>query len=82
MQKKQLAWILFPVVIVLIAVVTVVLSNFQKETGIALPGKSGVATVAALAEAERAASGSGAAGWWYDPSSGSFSPNDAAHAGM
>ena len=63
MQKKQLAWILFPVVIVLIAVVTVVLSNFQKETGIALPGKSGVATVAALAEAERAASGSGAAGY-------------------
>jgi hypothetical protein len=63
MQKKQLAWILFPVVIVLIAVVTLVLSNFQKEAGIAEPGKSGVAAVAALAEAERTASGSGAAGY-------------------
>jgi hypothetical protein len=63
MQKKQLAWILFPVVIVLIVVVTLVLSNFQKEVGIAEPGKSGVAVVAALAEAERAASGSGAAAY-------------------
>jgi hypothetical protein len=63
MQRKQLAWILFPVVIVLIAVVTLVLSNFQEEAGIAEPGKSGLAAVAALAEAERAASGSGTAGY-------------------
>ncbi len=63
MQKKQLAWILFPVVVVLIAVLTFVLSNYQKEAGLIQPGKAGVATVAALAEAERAASGGGAAGY-------------------
>ncbi len=63
MQKKQLAWILFPAVIVLIAVLTFVLSNYQKEAGLIKPGKAGIAAVAALAEAEQAVSGSGAAGY-------------------
>ncbi len=63
MRKRQLAWLLFPAIIVLIAVVTFVLSNYQEEAGIAEPGKAGVAAVAALVEAERAASGDGEAGY-------------------
>jgi hypothetical protein len=60
MQRKRLAWILLPAVIILIAVVTFVLSSYQKEVGIAEPGKGARVTVAAAVEAQNAASGMGA----------------------
>ncbi len=63
MQKKRLGWILLPVVIILIAVVTLVMSSYQKEAGIIDPGKGGTVTVAALAEAQAAATGSGEAAY-------------------
>ena len=44
-------------------VITVVLSSYQKETGLAKPGKGGLAAVAAAAEAQIAASGEGAAAY-------------------
>jgi hypothetical protein len=60
MRQRRLAWILLPAAIVILAVFTFVVSNYQKEAGIAAPGKGGVAAVAAVAEATTAASGAGA----------------------
>jgi len=57
MKPKSLAWVLLPLAIVGMAVAIVVVSNFQKEVGIAKPGKGGRAAVAAAAEAQAAASG-------------------------
>lgn len=51
---------MLPAAIVILAVVTFVVSNYQKEAGIAAPGKGGRAAVAAVAEARSAASGTGA----------------------
>ncbi len=63
MSKKRLAWILLPALVVAIVALTLVLSNFQKEMGIAEPGKGGVAAVAAVAEAQAGVAGSGAAAY-------------------
>jgi hypothetical protein len=60
MQRRHLAWILLPAAIVAIAVVAVVVSSYQKEAGIAVPGEGARAAVAAAAEARDAASGQGA----------------------
>ena len=63
MRQRHLAWIVLPAAIIILAVVTLVLSNYQKEAGIAAPGNGGVAAVAAVAEARGAATGAGAAGY-------------------
>lgn len=63
MKRSSRAWILLPVIIVLIAVIGLVVSNFQKEAGIAEPSKGGVAAVAAAAAAFDRSRGSGAAGY-------------------
>jgi len=63
MKRSSRAWILLPVIIVLIAVIGLLVSNFQKETGIAEPSKGGVAAVAAAAAAFDRSGGSGAAGY-------------------
>jgi hypothetical protein len=63
MQRRRLAWILLPAAIVIIAVVATVLSSYQTEAGIVKPGKGGRAAVAAVAEAQSAASGTGAAAY-------------------
>jgi len=60
MGRRRLAWILLPAAIIILAVATFVVSNYQKEAGIAAPGKGARATVAAAAEARSAASGTGA----------------------
>lgn len=52
-----------PAVIILIAVATLVMSSYQKEAGIIEPGKGGRVTVAAAAEAQQDASGSGEAAY-------------------
>lgn len=52
---------MFPLVIVIIVGVSLVLSNFQKEVGLAKPGKGGRAAAAAAASAQDAATGTGAA---------------------
>jgi hypothetical protein len=52
-----------PAAIVILIVVTFVVSNCQKEMGLAEPGKGGRAAVAALAEAQSAASGVGVASY-------------------
>jgi hypothetical protein len=59
MRQRRPAWILLPAAIVILAVVAFVVSNYQKEVGIAAPGKGGVAAVAAAAEARSAALGTG-----------------------
>jgi hypothetical protein len=51
---------MLPAAIVIMAVATLVVSNYQKEAGIAAPGKGGRAAVAAVAEARNTASGTGA----------------------
>lgn len=53
-RKTSRAWIIIPAFIVAIAVIGLVLSSFQKEVGLAAPGDSGRAAVAAAAEADRA----------------------------
>jgi hypothetical protein len=63
MGRKRLAWILLPAAIIIMVVVTVVLSSYQKEAGLVRPGKGGLAAVAAAAEAQSAASGAGAAAY-------------------
>jgi hypothetical protein len=63
MRRKYVAWMLLPAALLVIIAVTLVLSNFQKEAGLAAPGKGGRAAVAAVAEARAAASGSGADGY-------------------
>ena len=63
MRRGNLAWLLLPAAIIIIAVVTLVLSNYQKEAGLAKPGKSGAAAVAAVAEAREAASATDAPGY-------------------
>ena len=63
MRRKRLAWIVLPAAIVILAAVTFVLSNYQKELGIASPGKAGRVAVAAAAEARSTASGTGASGY-------------------
>jgi hypothetical protein len=60
MGRRRLAWILLPAAIIIMAVVTLVVSSYQKEAGIAAPGKGGRAAVVAVAEARSAASGTGA----------------------
>jgi len=47
MKRSSRAWILLPTVIVVIAVIGIVVSNFQKEAGIVKPSPGGVAAVAA-----------------------------------
>ncbi len=63
MQRKRLGWILLPTAVIAIAVVTLVVSSYQREAHIAVPGKGGVAATAAAADAWRLASGDGAAGY-------------------
>lgn len=63
MQRKRFAWVLLPAVIIVVAVLGVLLSSFQKEAGIGAPRKGGVATTAAAAEAEALAAGAGASGY-------------------
>jgi hypothetical protein len=63
MQRKSLAWMVVPAAMVIMVVVTLVLSNYQEEVGIARPGKGGRTAVAAAAEAREAASATGAAGY-------------------
>ena len=64
MQRRSRAWILLPAVIVVVAVIGLVVSSFQKEAGIAAPGESGRAAVAAAAEAHQLLSAtSGARGY-------------------
>jgi hypothetical protein len=60
MRRRNLAWILLPAAIVIMVVVTFVVSNYQKEMGLAQVGKGGRASVAAAAQAQSAASGTGA----------------------
>jgi len=63
MKRSSRAWVLLPVVIVLIAVIGLLVSNFQKEAGIADPSRGGVAAVAAAAAAFDRAGGSGVVGY-------------------
>ena len=63
MKRRRLAWIILPAAIIVVAALTFVLSNYQKEAGIVRPGKGGVAAAAAAAEAQSAASGSDAAAY-------------------
>jgi hypothetical protein len=60
MRRKYVAWMLLPAALLVVIVVTLVLSNFQKEAGLAAPGKGGRAAFAAVVEAREAASGNGA----------------------
>jgi hypothetical protein len=59
MQRSSRAWILLPAVIVIVAVIGLVVSNYQKEVGLAEPNKGGTAAVAAATEASDASSGAG-----------------------
>ena len=63
MKRRRLAWIVLPAAIIIVAVLTFVLSNYQKEVGIVRPGKGGVAAAAAAAEAQSATTGSDAAAY-------------------
>jgi hypothetical protein len=63
MQRRRFAWILLPAIIIVVAVLGVLLSSFQKEAGMGAPRKGGVATTAAAAEAEALAAGTGASGY-------------------
>ena len=63
MKRSSRAWLLLPIVIIMIAVVGLVLSNFQKEVGIAEPFKAGRAAVAAAVQARDLALGSGPGGY-------------------
>jgi hypothetical protein len=47
MKRKSLAWILLPVAIAVMIVAIIVVSNYQKEVGIADPGKGGRVAAAA-----------------------------------
>jgi len=49
MKRSSRAWILLPAIIVAIVVIGLVVSNFQKEAGLAQPSKGGIAAVAAAA---------------------------------
>jgi len=63
MGNKRLAWVFLPAIIVVLAALGLVVSNFQEETGLAAPGKGGLAAVAAAVEAREAASGGGSTGY-------------------
>jgi hypothetical protein len=63
MQRRSLAWIFLPAIIVVLAVAGLVISSFQEEAGIVGPGKGGLAAVAAVAEASEAVAGDGQAGY-------------------
>ena len=63
MKRRRLAWITLPAAIILIAVLTFVLSNYQKEVGLISPGKGGVTAAAAAATAQAAAAGSDSAAY-------------------
>lgn len=54
---------MLPAAVVVLAVATFVISSYQKEVGLGAPGKGGRVAVAALAEAQSAETGSGAAGY-------------------
>ena len=54
---------MLPAIIIVVAVLGVLLSSFQKEAGMGAPRKGGVATTAAATEAEALASGTGASGY-------------------
>jgi hypothetical protein len=47
MKRSSRAWILLPVAIVAIVLATILVSNYQTETGIAEPNKAGCAAVSA-----------------------------------
>ncbi|OFW57889.1 MAG: hypothetical protein A2133_01445 [Actinobacteria bacterium RBG_16_64_13] len=61
MKRSSRAWILLPVIIVVVAAVGLVVSNFQKEAGIMGANKAGRAAVAAAVTARNLAQGQGAA---------------------
>lgn len=63
MKRKSLAWMLLPVAIAVMIVAIIVVSNYQKEVGIADPGKGGRVAAAAAAEAQSAALGTGPVGY-------------------
>lgn len=63
MKRSGRAWILLPVIIVLIAVTGILVSNYQKEVGIARPGKGGVAAAYAAITAFDCSDGSGSSGY-------------------
>jgi cytochrome b len=60
MQRSSRAWILLPAAVVVIAVIGVVVSNYQKEVGLAEPSKGGTAAVAAAIAARDLSKGTGA----------------------
>lgn len=51
--KSRRGWLLIPIVVIGLAVIGLVVSNFQKEVGLAAPGASGKTAVAAAAGVER-----------------------------
>lgn len=57
MKRSTQAWLLLPAVIVVLAVVGLIVSRYQDETGLIEPGKSGLPAVAAVLT-------------WHQPSSG------------
>jgi hypothetical protein len=61
MNKRSKAWIILPVAIVIIAVLGLVLSNYQKEAGLIQAGAGGRAAVAAAVTAESLVSADGGA---------------------
>jgi hypothetical protein len=60
MKRSSRAWILLPAIIVAIGAIGLVVSNFQKEAGLADPSKGGIAAVAAAVTAVDSSSGIGA----------------------
>jgi hypothetical protein len=54
MRKRRWAWVLIPAVIVALAAVGLLLSNFQKEAGLVKPGEASRAAVAAAMQAQQA----------------------------
>lgn len=61
MKRSSRGWILLPVTVVLIVAVVVLVTSFQKESGLSNASKGGVAAVAAASAARELASGDGPA---------------------
>jgi hypothetical protein len=54
MARKRRAWILIPAVIIVLAIIGLLISNFQREAGLIKPGETGRAAVAAAVQAQQA----------------------------
>jgi hypothetical protein len=59
MKRSSRAWLLIPIVIAVVVVVGLLVSNYQKEVGIARPNNGGRAAVAAASVALELSSGTG-----------------------